>query len=85
MRSPVFIAGAGVISAIGNTIAENLAALEKSATGVGIMQYLRSAHRHKIPVAEVKLSNEALAMRAGMPAHISRTALLSAIAGKSAS
>lgn len=84
MRPPVFIAGAGVISAIGNTIAEHLAALENSAAGVGDMQHLRSAHRHKLPVAEVKMSNEELAVRAGMPAQISRTALLSAIAAKEA-
>lgn len=84
MRSPVFIAGAGVISAIGNTIAENLASLENLVTGVGDMHHLCSVHRHKLPVAEVKLSNGALAARAGMPAHTGRTALLSAIAAKEA-
>ena len=84
MSSPVFIAGAGVISAIGNNIAENLSALEDEVPGMKEMQYLHSVHRHKLPVAEVKMSNEELAAIAGMPAHISRTALLSAIAAKEA-
>ena len=84
MSSPVFIAGAGIISAIGNNIAENLAALENGAPGMGKMQYLRSAHRNKLPVAEVKMSNTELAELAGMPPHTTRTALLSAIAAKEA-
>ena len=82
MITPVFIAGAGVISAIGNNIPENLAALENETAGMGEMRYLRSVHHHKLPVAEVKMSNAELAELAGMPAHISRTALLSAIAAK---
>ncbi|HRP33420.1 MAG TPA: beta-ketoacyl-[acyl-carrier-protein] synthase family protein [Agriterribacter sp.] len=84
MNFPVFIAGAGVISPIGHSVAENLAALENSAAGMGEMQFLQSAHRHKLPVAEVKMSNDQLAVKAGLPAHISRTALLSAIAVKEA-
>ena len=84
MSSPVFIAGAGIISAIGNNIAENLAALENGASGMDKMQYLRSAHRDKLPVAEVKMSNTELAELAGMPPHTTRTALLSAIAAKEA-
>ena len=84
MITPVFIAGAGVISAIGNNIPENLAALENETAGMGEMRYLHSVHHHKLPVAEVKMSNAELAELAGMPAHISRTALLSAIAAKEA-
>lgn len=48
------------------------------------MQYLSSVHGGQLPVAEVKMTNEELAVLAGMPAHISRTALLSAIAAKEA-
>src|SRR5690606_25754988 len=84
MSIPVFIAGAGVISAIGNNTSENLAALENEAAGMGEMSYLHSVHRHTLPVAEVKRSNAELAELAGMPAHISRTALLSAVAAKEA-
>lgn len=84
MTKPVFITGAGVISAIGNNVQENLAALENGKAGMAKMEYLSSAHKEKLPVAEVKMNNEALAALAGMPAHISRTALLSAIAAKEA-
>ncbi len=84
MTNPVFIAGSGVISAIGNNIGENLAALENSGAGMGKMRYLQSAHSQGLPVAEVKMTNEELAQLAGMPAHISRTALLSAIAAQEA-
>lgn len=80
----IFVAGLGAISAIGNNIAECLSALEKEQAGIGEITYLETAHRHKIPVAEVKLSNEELAVRAGVSPKISRTALLSLIAAKSA-
>ena len=84
MSSNVFIAGAGVISAIGNNIAENLAALENGKAGMDDMLFLHSEHRNKIPVAEVKLDNKALAVATGLPPHYSRTALLSAMAAKEA-
>ena len=63
MKAPVFIAGVGAIAAIGNNSAECLAALETGQAGMGKMVYLDSIHEKTIPVAEVKLSNEALAER----------------------
>lgn len=84
MAENVFIAGVGAITAIGNTIAGCLAALEREEPGMGSITYLETAHRNQIPVAEVKLDNEALAKLAGLPSHISRTALLSSIAAKEA-
>lgn len=84
MSERVFIAGIGAISAIGNTIAENLTSLKNGQAGIGSMEYLNSIHRQKIPVAEVKLSNSALALRTGMPVIKSRTALLSMVAAKEA-
>ena len=48
------------------------------------MKYLDSVYRDKLPVAEVKLSNEALSQLAGLPVTKSRTALLSAIAAREA-
>lgn len=80
----VFIAGTGVITAIGNNVQQNLDALKNSRFGMGEMEYLNSTHAGKLPVAEVKLDNKELAQLAGMPAHISRTALLSAIAATEA-
>jgi 3-oxoacyl-(acyl-carrier-protein) synthase len=84
MSSPVFVVGLGAISAIGNNIAECLTALETEAAGIGEIKNLQTVHRGKLPVAEVKLTNEQLATRSGLPATISRTALLSMLAAKEA-
>ncbi|MBS1577998.1 MAG: beta-ketoacyl-[acyl-carrier-protein] synthase family protein, partial [Bacteroidetes bacterium] len=84
MSGPVYVAGTGVISAVGNNIAESLAALESGKAGMGEMKFLDSVHRQRLPVAEVKFSNEELASIANLPSTISRTALLSAIAAKEA-
>ncbi len=84
MSSPVFVVGLGAISAIGNNVAECLTALETEAAGIGEIKNLQTVHRGKLPVAEVKLTNEQLATRSGLPATISRTALLSMLAAKEA-
>ncbi len=84
MSEPVFVAGAGIISAIGKNVAECLDALENSRAGMDHMHWFDSVHRDRLPVAEVKLSNEELAQLAGLPSTISRTALLSAIAATEA-
>jgi 3-oxoacyl-(acyl-carrier-protein) synthase len=83
--SPVAIAGAGLISSIGRNTAECLSALEKGHAGIGEIFWLDTAHRQKIPVAEVKYSNAQLAELAGISnPSISRTALLSLIAAQEA-
>ncbi|MGC4034527.1 MAG: beta-ketoacyl-[acyl-carrier-protein] synthase family protein [Chitinophagaceae bacterium] len=84
MSAPVYIAGAGVISAIGDNLAENLASLENGKAGMEEMRFLDSVHMKRLPVAEVKHDNSALAAKAGLSKEISRTALLSAIAAKEA-
>lgn len=84
MSSPVLIIGVGAISAIGNNIAECLAALKNEKAGMADMVYLDSIHRNRLPVAEVKLGNDQLASIAGLPPSVSRTALLSMIAAKEA-
>ena len=84
MSAPIYVAGTGVISAIGNNIAENLAALENKKAGMGKMHFLESIHSQRLPVAEVKYGNDELAAIAGLSSHISRTGLLSAIAAKEA-
>ena len=84
MDAPVFVAGIGAISAIGNNVAENLDALLNEKAGIEKMERLRSIHKERLPVAEVKLSNEELAARTGLPSQKSRTALLSLVAAKEA-
>lgn len=84
MEQPVFIAGLGVISAIGNTVAQNLLSLEEDKTGIAPIQYLDTEHRNEFPVGEVKLSNDELAELSGLKPGISRTAMLSLVAAKEA-
>jgi 3-oxoacyl-[acyl-carrier-protein] synthase-1 len=82
LNEKVYIAGIGVISAIGNNAAENLASLKAGIHGIRDMQHLKSIH--KLPVAEVKQTNEDLRSFLHLPPHISRTALLSVVAAKEA-
>jgi len=84
MDAPVFVAGIGAISAIGNDIAGNLDALLNEKAGIEKMTRLRSIHKDRLLVAEVKMDNAALATKTGLPSHISRTALLSLIAAREA-
>lgn len=84
MSSKIYVAGLGIISAIGNNVAECLTSLENECAGMNDVTYLKTIHAHKLPVAEVKLSNDELALRAGMSNKISRTSLLSMIAASEA-
>jgi 3-oxoacyl-(acyl-carrier-protein) synthase len=84
MSSSVYVAGLGVISAIGNNVAEHLKSFELEEAGMGDISYLDTIHRKKLPVAEVKMDNKELAQIAGLPDDMSRTALLSLIAAKEA-
>ena len=84
MSLSVYIAGVGVISAIGNNVAENLASLKSEHAGMGDITMVDTIYSKQLPVAEVKLNNDELASMADMPANISRTTLLSAIAAKEA-
>lgn len=84
MNNAVFVVGAGVISGIGNNVAECLGALEKGKAGIDQINYLRTNHRNILPVAEVKLSNDELSEISGFAPTTSRTAMLSMIAAKEA-
>ncbi|WP_295672255.1 beta-ketoacyl-[acyl-carrier-protein] synthase family protein [uncultured Mucilaginibacter sp.] len=84
MDSSVYVAGIGVISAIGNHVAEHLGAFEQEEAGMGDITLLESIHQKKLPVAEVKLDNLQLAALTGLPADSSRTALLSLAAAREA-
>jgi 3-oxoacyl-[acyl-carrier-protein] synthase I len=84
MSQTVFIAGTGVVSAIGKNVVECLEALKNNQSGVESMHRLDSVHRNKIPVAEVGFSNDELAKLTGLPNTKSRTALLSLLAAKEA-
>ena len=83
-NTDIFVAGLGAVSAIGNDVAECLSALQGGRAGISDITYLDTVHRGQLPVAEVKLSNEELAARAGVSPKISRTALLSLLAAGAA-
>ncbi|HEY0246572.1 MAG TPA: beta-ketoacyl-[acyl-carrier-protein] synthase family protein [Mucilaginibacter sp.] len=82
--TPVYIAGLGVISAIGNNTAECLVSFEKEKAGMGDITMMNTVHKYELPVAEVKLTNEELAAKTGLSPDISRTTFLSLIAAKEA-
>ena len=84
MDSSVYVAGVGVISAIGNNVAEHLQAFKNEKAGMGDITMLNTIHKGELPVAEVKLSNEELSAMTGLPLSTSRTALLSLVAAKEA-
>ena len=84
MRENVYIVGIGVISAIGSNKEDTLQALENHQAGIGSITTLNTIHRGRLPVAEVKFTNEELAEITGLPVTVSRTALLSLMAAKEA-
>jgi 3-oxoacyl-[acyl-carrier-protein] synthase-1 len=84
MDNAVFVVGLGVISGIGNNVAECLGALKEGKAGIDKINYLRTNHRDLLPAAEVKLSNNELSAISGFARTTSRTAMLSMIAAKEA-
>ncbi|MBD1391676.1 beta-ketoacyl-[acyl-carrier-protein] synthase family protein [Mucilaginibacter glaciei] len=83
-HSTVYIAGLGVISAIGNNVAEHLDAFKNERAGMAGITLIDTIHKGKLPVAEVKLTNEELVAKSGFTEHNSRTALLSLVAAREA-
>jgi 3-oxoacyl-[acyl-carrier-protein] synthase I len=84
MNDPVFVVGVGVISGIGNNVAECLHALVEGKTGIDKIKYLKTNHSDLLPAAEVKLSNDELSAMSGLGPAVSRTAMLSRIAAQEA-
>jgi 3-oxoacyl-(acyl-carrier-protein) synthase len=80
MSSQTFIAGMGIVSAIGNGLLANLQSLSNEKAGIGKMKFLQSVHSEELPVGEVKFSNKELATISGLSSKLPRTALLSSIA-----
>lgn len=80
--SRAYIAGTGIITAIGNNTSENLAALQAGRAGILPPEILQTTHA--FPVGEIRLSNESLAAQLDVPAQWPRTALLSLWAAREA-
>jgi 3-oxoacyl-[acyl-carrier-protein] synthase I len=82
MNIPSFVAGMGIVSAIGNDVETNLDSLCEEKTGIGAMHWLSSVRHRALPVGEVKHSNAELAAITGLSDRLPRTALLSCMAAK---
>ena len=76
MEGRIHVAGAGVISAIGNSVSETLHSFRNQLSGIGKITLFDSVHRDTLPVGEVKLSNLELAEKLGAKPSVTRTALL---------
>lgn len=84
MSGQIFVAGLGIVSAIGNNLHSNFQSLCEEKAGIGEMQWLSSIHREELPVGEVKCSNGELAKATGLSSKLPRTTLLSSIAAREA-
>jgi 3-oxoacyl-[acyl-carrier-protein] synthase-1 len=84
MSAPVFIAGLGIITSIGNNLQANLRSLGHEKSGITKMQLLSSIHQDDLPVGEIKCSNEELSVAVKLSSKLPRTALLSAAAAQEA-
>lgn len=86
MYDKVYIAGTGIISAIGQNIQETIVSLKTSRHGVAPLTYLETLHKDKIPFAEVKKSNNELKVMLGIDVEkiITRTSLFGMIAAAEA-
>ncbi len=83
MKGKVYVVGLGVVSAIGNSVEENLASLEASRSGIGPITLFVS--ELSLPVGEVKLSNDDLTRALSYKSRkTSRTALLGILAAREA-
>jgi 3-oxoacyl-[acyl-carrier-protein] synthase-1 len=80
----VYVAGKGVITAIGNNVAETLQSFRESKSGISHITILPTIHAGKLPAGEIKFTNEQLAELAQLPSSVSRTGLLSIIAAREA-
>lgn len=75
--SRIFVTGMGAISAIGNSVAENRAALVEGRTGIGPLRQFKTRYADLLPFGEVQISTALLADK--LSAHepgLTRTSLL---------
>ena len=77
----IVITGVGIVSAIGNNLAEVLDALLHERSGIAPMRFLQSEHK-ELPVGEVKLSDAQMKEMLSLPQEriVSRTTLMGALA-----
>lgn len=84
MKGRVYVAGTGVISAIGNSLPETWTSFKNHRSGIGPITLFDTVHRGVLPVGEVKLTNDELASQVNLDPSLTRTALLGIIAAREA-
>lgn len=86
MNKGIAITGMGIISAIGNDVAENYAALIEGRKGISRVSMIDTLHRDTIMVGEINFTNQELEDQLGLPSdnNYSRTSLLGVLAAKQA-
>lgn len=84
MKATVYVVGAGVITAIGNSLSENLESLHMERPGIAAIQNLDTIYKNVLPVGEVKLTNGELQQRLGLKKSFTRTAMLGIHAAREA-
>lgn len=86
MKTKIAITGMGIISAIGNNVAENLKSLEAKKHGISRIENIDTKLKDEIFVGEIKRKNQALREELNLSKedNFSRTSMLSLIAAKEA-
>jgi 3-oxoacyl-[acyl-carrier-protein] synthase-1 len=84
LEDRVHVAGIGVISCIGMSVEETLQSFKKERSGIDHITLFDSVYRGKLPVGEVKVSNEVLAGKLSVNPCLTRTALLGIHAAREA-
>ena len=84
--SKVVVTGMGIITAIGDNVADNLESLKGRKHGIGPIRHLETSLKGELPVGEIKYSNEKLAEIAGIAdaESYTRTTLFGLIAAREA-
>jgi 3-oxoacyl-[acyl-carrier-protein] synthase II len=86
MPKKVYITGIGIISSIGNNVAETLESLLAGRSGIGAITLFETIHAGKFPLAEVRLTNARLLEMTDHRGEntFTRTALLGMVAAREA-
>ncbi len=86
MSKGVAITGMGIISAIGNNVAENYQSLIAAKSGISKISNINTIHSDAIMVGEISATNTALETKLGLATsnNYSRTAMLGVLAAKEA-
>lgn len=86
MSQKIAITGMGIISSIGNNVAENFISLQSRKHGISDIQMFETRHAGAIKTGEIKLSNEELVQKLQLDEdnNITRTSLLGMVAAQEA-